>query len=216
VIFTLRVDLDYVPWDSPDAEEFGHGEPAVILRLLELGRSLPGNFHFFVSNRVLRAFPSQVEAILSDNHDVDWLCKHPLKFHERWPDAEQLFAALGHEAIGIAVKEGWPADGPDFVLPPEIRFLTAEAGPVPPGPRPFLVETKSDRMAVRAGLSARLWAEGLKQSLRASASLGKGAVVSVRPQVLAKLDPKLHLVKEMILFAQGMEMRLATFRDQLT
>ena len=29
--FCLRIDLDYVPWDTPDATEFGHGEPAVFL-----------------------------------------------------------------------------------------------------------------------------------------------------------------------------------------
>ena len=51
----LRVDLDYVPWDSPDATEFGHGEPAVLLKLLELGRFTGYKFHFFASNLECRA-----------------------------------------------------------------------------------------------------------------------------------------------------------------
>ena len=30
MFLTLRIDLDYVPWDTPDAAEFGHGEPATL------------------------------------------------------------------------------------------------------------------------------------------------------------------------------------------
>jgi len=29
----IRLDLDYVPWDSYNANLYGHGEPAMILKL---------------------------------------------------------------------------------------------------------------------------------------------------------------------------------------
>ncbi len=75
--FCLRIDLDYVPWDTPDAKDFGHGEPAMLLRILEMARHTGLKFHFFASNRVLRAFPANADAVLNDGHDLDWFCKHP-------------------------------------------------------------------------------------------------------------------------------------------
>ena len=42
MFLTLRIDLDYVPWDSPDAHEFGHGEPAAFLNMKEDGAHVPG------------------------------------------------------------------------------------------------------------------------------------------------------------------------------
>ena len=58
--------MDYVPWDTPDATEFGHGEPAMVLRLLDMARQRGFKYHFFASNRTLRAFPSSAEAVLND------------------------------------------------------------------------------------------------------------------------------------------------------
>src|ERR1044071_3019622 len=115
MFFCLRVDLDYVPWDTPDATEFGHGEAAAFLRLLDLARSSGYRFHFFASERVLRAFPSEAEAVLNEGHDLDWFCKHP-ESPERKDEAIKLLAEIGHKPVGLAIKGSWPADGPVELL----------------------------------------------------------------------------------------------------
>src|SRR5579871_3660245 len=125
MFFCLRVDLDYVPWDNPDAAEFGHGEPAVVLRLLDLARDTGCKFHFFASTRVLRAFPATVAAVLDEGHDLDWLCKHP-----EWPEG---------------------ASAPDSGL----RFISATSGETPPNIRLFQTSEVGDRVAMRSGLTAR-------------------------------------------------------------
>src|SRR4051812_45936999 len=123
MFFCLRIDLDYVPWDTPDAEEYGHGEPAMVLRLLELARSMGYRFHFFASNRVMRAFPSSPDAILNEGHDLDWYCKHPETGVERLDEALQLFGLLGHQPLGLSVKGVWPVQS-DLDLS-GLRFLSA-------------------------------------------------------------------------------------------
>ena len=87
----LRVNLDYVPWDAALAEEFGHGEPAVVIRLLELARKRGLKLHFFASGRSLRAFPSIGDSVLNDGHDLDWLGADTAGFAEALP----LFRKLG-------------------------------------------------------------------------------------------------------------------------
>src|SRR5436189_6418729 len=106
--FCLRIDLDYVPWDTPDAVEFGHGEPAAFLRLLDLARGSGYRFHFFASERVLRAFPASAEAVLNEGHDLDWFCKHP-EDPARKEEALRLLAEMGHKPLGLAIKGNWPA-----------------------------------------------------------------------------------------------------------
>src|SRR5579885_2376669 len=105
MFFCLRIDLDYVPWDTPDAAEFGHGEPAEVLRILDLGRSTGYRFQFFISNRTLRAFPAVAEAVLNDGHDLDWYCKHLEDEDARWPQAAELFESVGHAAKGLAIRD---------------------------------------------------------------------------------------------------------------
>ncbi|WP_218250556.1 hypothetical protein, partial [Pseudomonas sp. FW305-3-2-15-C-LB3] len=57
-------------------------------------------YHFFASNRVLRAFPSLGETVLNEGHDLDWLLKHP----DRAEETRALFAALGHRGQGFATR----------------------------------------------------------------------------------------------------------------
>lgn len=209
---TLRIDLDYVPWDSPDALEFGHGEPAMFLRILDLARSTGGRYQFFVSNRVLRAFPSTAEAVLNEGHDLDWFSKHPELQEGRYEEALKLFEAIGHKPIGVCIRGVWPAES---AFPSNLKFLSASSGFLPEGAKLFPVDTKSDRDAIRAGVMARSWTDGIKAQLRDAASRNRSLTVSVRPQVLAKFDSKLSHLKEILDMAKAVELPLKTHRQAL-
>lgn len=211
--FCLRVDLDYVPWDTPDAAEFGHGEPAAFLRLLDMARSHGYRFHFFASERVLRAFPSTAEAVLNEGHDLDWLCKHPESL-ERKEEAAKLLAQIGHSAEGLALKSSWPENGDPAVLE-GFRFISAGPGALPSKIRHFPVETKALRDAYRSGASLRTWTDSLKSQLRDFASRNKDLTVIVRPQVLSKFDPRLGHVREMVELAEAVGLEIRTLRQLL-
>jgi hypothetical protein len=193
----FRFDLDYVPWDAPDAAEFGHGEPAYVLKLLEYARSEGLKFHFFASTRVVRAFPATVETILTEGHAVDWLCKHPEAVRERFAAFEIEVAALQCDVVGLAAKEFWPVETAG-VIPPKLQFLSAQGNAGPDGIRFFPVEVRSSRTAIRAGQSARTWAEAAKRQIRENASRSRGVTVAARPQVLARFDPKLQIIRELV------------------
>ncbi len=211
MFFCLRVDLDYVPWDNPDAAEFGHGEPAVVLRLLDLARDTGCKFHFFASTRVLRAFPATVAAVLDEGHDLDWLCKHPESPHARYGDAKSSVERLGHRFAGLAVREEWPegASAPDSGL----RFISATSGETPPNIRLFQTSEVGDRVAMRSGLTARKWLDDLKAALRKNASRNVGSTVCVRPQVLARFDPRLTCVREITDFAGAVGLQVVSLRQ---
>lgn len=214
MFFCLRVDLDYVPWDTPDATEYGHGEPAVLLRLLELAMHTGYRFHFFASNRVMRALSAGAEAILNDGHHLDWLCKHPERAGERFQEAVGLFADHGHRIRGMAVRAQWPA-GATFEGIETLEFLSAQAGPCPPSLRLFPVEIRAAREAHRAGVSARAWTDSAKTTLRGLASRNIGTTLVVRPQVLAKFDPHLAHVREILDMAHAADMPVRTLREVL-
>lgn len=213
MFLTLRIDLDYVPWDSPDAAEFGHGEPAMFLRILDLARATGGRYQFFVSNRVLRAFPSTAEAVLNEGHDLDWFSKHPEEQEGRFEEALGLFDAIGHKPIGVCIRGSWPGSS---LFPSGMQFLSASPGPVPFEVKFFPVDTKADRDAMRAGVSARSWTDGIKAQLRDAASRNRSLTVSVRPQVLSKFDPKLSHLKEILDMAKAVELPLKTYRQELS
>lgn len=206
--------MDYVPWDTPDAQDFGHGEPATFLRLLELSRAIGHRFHFFASNRVLRAFGSAAEAILNEGHDLDWFCKHPEAGLERRKQSEDLFRQIGHTAKGLAVKGAWPEDAEDG-LAFGLRFLSASGGTPPLGVKLFQVDTKTTREAVRAGTSLRAWSDSIKAQVREHASRNVGLTVVVRPQVLAKHDPRLQHVREIIELAEAVGLEIKTLRQMI-
>ncbi len=209
----LRIDLDYVPWDTPDAQDYGHGEPAMVLRLLEIARTSGYKYHFFVSNRVMRAFQSASETILNEGHDLDWFCKHPEDLAERSAEAERLFSKLGHPAIGMAVRSIWPEDLLEVPIPAGFKFLSAAPGPCPSSLQLFPVETRADRESLRSGLSMRLWSDQVRQHIRQAASLNQGVTVSLRPQVLAKHDPHGQFVRELAELGIAVGLRNRTLRE---
>ena len=215
MFFCLRIDMDYVPWDTPDAKEFGHGEPAMLLRILELARSTGFKFHFFVSNRVLRAFPSNADAVLNDGHHLDWFCKHP-ESQTRFPQALAEFATLGHEPIGFALRGPWPIDLKPFEGMEKLRFLSAPPGPAPDGVRLFPVEGRAVREAARTGVSTRTWTDATKSQIRDAASRNIGLTLPIRPQVLARADPKLSHLKELLDLSLAIGMPVKTLRDVLS
>jgi hypothetical protein len=194
---------------QPDASEFGHGEPAAFLRLLDLARAMGSRFQFFVSNRVLRAFPSTAEAVLNEGHDLDWFCKHP-EVAERYENAVSLFDRIGHRPVGLCVRGAWPEQA-DF--PRDLLFLSASAGAAPEGVRLFLVETRTDRDAMRAGTSAHAWTDSIKSQIRDAATRNRALTICVRPQVLAKFDPRLSHIKEILELARAVEMPLISHRQ---
>lgn len=73
MVFVVRIDLRYVPWDSDRAPIWGHHEPAMIVRLLELARGQGYVFHFFATEPVVRAFPTLIPTILNEGHAFGWL-----------------------------------------------------------------------------------------------------------------------------------------------
>ena len=213
--FCLRVDVDYVPWDSPDAKEFGHGEPAMILRLLDLCKQRSYRCHFFLSNRVLRAFPTIADAVLNEDHDLDWFCKHPEDFDTRFSDARELFRQAGHQPIGLCIRGPWQEELISRTLPSELRFLSASPGPHPSGVILFPVDTSTDRDTVRGGSSVRNWTDTLKQHIRFAASKNVGTTVCIRPQVMATFDPNLTHLRELIDFADAVGLKMRTLRELL-
>lgn len=206
----LRVDLDYVPWDTPDAQDFGHGEPAMVLRMLGLAEELGSVFHFFASNRVLRAFPATIETILRKGHPVDWLCKHPSS-SARQQEALELFRSFGEVPDGLATRTPWP-DGLDLDPALPFRFLSSPTGPTPKGLAHYPVETKGDREAMRSGTRVRAWCDRVKQDIRDASSRRRSLTVCVRPQVLAAFDPQLHALRELVAFAPTVDLPLTSLR----
>jgi hypothetical protein len=202
MFFCLRVDLDYVPWDTPDAREFGHGEPAVLIRMFELARTTGYRFHFFTSNRSLQALPSLASAIIDEGHDLDWLCKYPEQAAERFQRATELYRALGHKPIGFACKGSW-VEGASFSGLEDMKFMSALPGPSPDGVPFFPVETKAARDAVRSGTTVKNWSDLAKVQIREAASRQKGITLVVRPQVLGRFDPKLVFLHEILDIAQA-------------
>jgi hypothetical protein len=210
---TVRVDLDYVPWDMPDAKEFGHGEPAMTILLLEMARAKGLKLHFFASNRVLRAFPTAAESVLNEGHHLDWLCKHPEDFALRYTEAKKCFSVLGLHPIGVALRGHYPVLDSAISYPSELKFLSCAGENPEIGLKHYSVETRPERDALRAGQTVRAWSETVRASLREHAS-GAGATVVVRPQVLSQVDPRLQHVGDLVDFGLSLGMKLRTLRER--
>ena len=201
----VRVDLDYVPWDTPDADRFGHGEPAMLIRLLEWARRTGLRLHFFASERTLRAFPTEADAVLNDGHDLDYLAKHPAD-SARIEEADRLFAKAGHVVRGWAVREVWP---PGLPVPSGLEFVSGPPGGEAPV-RTFPADGKSLHDAIRAGDSLRTWLDGIVSS--STRTEGTTAVLS--PQVLARVDPRLTGLSELLAQAREKGVPVRTLREE--
>ncbi len=212
MFFCLRIDVDYVPWDTPDAEEFGHGEPAMLLRIFEFAKERGLKFQFFVSNRVIRAFPTTADAILNEGHDLDWLCKHPDESASRYEEALVLLRAIGHSPRGVAVKQVWPESAATQHFE-GIEFLSSEGAFCPTAWRHFPIELKQARSAQQAGMSVRTWTDTAKRLVRDAASRNRNVTIAVRPQALARWDPRLTHLAEIVDLATAVMLPVMTLRE---
>jgi len=185
----IRLDLDYVPWDSYNANLYGHGEPAMILKLLALARELGLKYHFFASVRTMRAFPTLANAILGEAHDLDWLCEKAGDEKE-FAEANQLFALAGHKILGVAYLGVFLNDVGD------LRFLSADVGSVTGDALFFPVSGRFDD-ATHAIV----------------ADSGGLRTFAASPQVLAKVDPSLSRFEK---FAREHAQSVTTLREEIT
>lgn len=199
----LRVDLDYVPWD---ADEFGHGEPAMVLRLLDLARSTGLKLHFFASNRSLRAFPGLPDAVLGEGHHLDWLLPEPWD-RGALEDAGRLFKGFGITIHGVAAR----SPVPETLEMKDVQFVSAlEADS--PKVRLFTLAMPTDRDAITAGSTIRSWIEEATRRLRAGGNTN-GQTLGLTAAVLAKVDPKLQSIREIAEQARALGIPIRTLRD---
>ncbi|RYG36061.1 hypothetical protein EON81_10845 [bacterium] len=150
---------------------------------------------------------------MGDGHDLDWLCKHPEEAGERYRASRDLFDEIKHVSVGLATREAWPTDFVSFAGLEENRFLSSPAGFVPPGIVHFPVEARAAREAMRAGMNVRAWTDASKRQLRESGSRRKGTTLVVRPQVLARYDPKLNHIREILDIASAVGLPVKTLRE---
>lgn len=201
MLLCLRVDLDYVPWD---ADELGHGEPAMVLRLLDFSRSTGLKLHFFASNRSLHAFPAQADAVLGEGHHLDWLLAADLGAVS---EAQNLFAALGVSLQGVGLKEPWP-EGSKSGWPSSVQFVSSPHG-CPSELRCFPVQSSL------SGDSMRTWVEEAKSRMDEAADGDADLTLAFAPATLARLDPKLRLFQEVPNHARALGLPIRTLRDAL-
>ncbi|MBL8049564.1 MAG: hypothetical protein JNJ45_12880 [Chthonomonas sp.] len=67
----IALNVTYVPWEIEGRAAADHGEPAMVLRFLQVARELGLKYQFFVSQDVRRAFPKLVDTILNEAHELD-------------------------------------------------------------------------------------------------------------------------------------------------
>lgn len=201
----LRADLDYVPWDTVAAEDWGHGEPALILRLLSFARERGIRFHFFASTRVARAFPATLESILDEGHDLDWLSLATKSWEAEFSAATTVFRKHSHALRGAAVQGPTtdPITGTEFVSGPN----ETNAG----NAYHFVLHSPTDLHAIQNGQSPSLW----KEMVLESAARGPELTVAVRPQVLARFDPQLKHLNALVQGILALGLPLRTFRQAI-
>lgn len=67
----IQLVLTYLPWETEERSAADHGEPAMVLRFLEVAKELGLKYDFSMADGVRRAFPSMVETIESEAHDIN-------------------------------------------------------------------------------------------------------------------------------------------------
>jgi len=214
--FCLRVDLNYVPWDEAEAELFGHGEPAMALKLLAFARSEGFKFHFFTSTRSLSAFPTIHDAVLNDGHRLDW--RYDPDESSNWPMAQSQFLQLGHRPKGI----GFIAAKPEVAFPENFLYasIVSQSKKVdyvakdepPANLIQFAVEAPSLLEAMSQGISIKSWAE---KSLQKTLQSEQTTTEILSPQVLARFDPDLAYIRNFYRQLQKEHCQFVTLDDLL-
>jgi hypothetical protein len=203
----LRIDLDYVPWDTRLADEFGHGEPAMILRLLDFARSSGLKFHFFISTRALRAFPTATDAVLGEGHDLDWLCTDPTLRGLDQAGAE--FRLSGHKPVGFGLEREWPQmPTPDWVT--QFQFASCLAGSCPEPIQCFPVSLSALR-----GETSNAWVGRARRLIAETQKSHGHATVCVSPSALGRFDPTLAALREISEFATSAGVPIRTLREAI-
>ncbi len=204
MFFCIRWDLDYVPWDTPDALEYGHGEPAMLIRILDFARQRGLRFQFCASNRVLRAFSALGDAILDQGHDLDWYCKHAEEPDMRWPVAEELFSRLGKLPEGIAFRSPPP---PGSQL--EAAFRWSIEGQLL-GVQEIQLKGFSVHDSLRSGIGYRKCLEEVSSHLCMGT---EPCLLVIRPQDLNKVDPRLNGIDQILRLCEELGIPDLTLRQ---
>ncbi len=206
----VRVDLDYVPWQSCGPGELPHSEPAMFIRLLDVVRKLGPRLHFFATEQVIRAFPSLIVALLQEGHDLDWLCLDPSKAEEGFEAARKLSFATDYELRGVAYRDQWPSDAS---LPAEAKFLSAKTDPGAHRTKFFPLTVAVDSDLVKASGTISVLDEDLRTLLRDHASRRMPATFAIQLPAIAMVDRQLMSFQRLINFAESIEMPIRTLRQ---
>jgi hypothetical protein len=95
--FILRLDLDSVPWQRGEDHSI-----ATLLKLLEESRRLGWKLHVFATRRCLIAFPTLVDTLISEGHDLDLLLRSDDDPPVEFAKAQVEIGKLGHQFQGYA------------------------------------------------------------------------------------------------------------------
>ncbi len=183
----------------------------MVLRLLDLARASGLKFHFFVSARVLRAFPAAADAILGEGHDLDWLCLDPsLRGYEA---ASEEFWLIGHKAVGVAFKAAFP-EGLALDWFREFQFASCRSCESFNADCCFPASSPSDLEAIRSGAGLRAWADTAKTALSRGQDSG-GVILLLHPGLQALFDAKLHHLRDVCEFAMSQETPVISLRDAI-
>jgi hypothetical protein len=207
----IRLDLDYVPWDAANATKYGHGEPAMVIKLLDFARQRGLKFHFFISNRSLRLFPTIADAVLGEGHDLDWFCHYP-DDPALFEEAENLFALAGHKIVGLATNLPWP-EGEQPAYLEKIQFISAPKSPAPLGSVFFPVTAvfENEDLPYNLGANAEIDFEAIKARTESETV----STLVAAPQFLAKRDPHLQRFETLTTNARLWSIPIRTLRDAL-
>jgi hypothetical protein len=141
-------------------------------------------------------------SLASAHYDLDYLAKHP-EDSKRAAEATRLLAAVGHSVKGWAIRAPWPKG---LIAPEGVGFFSGPVDASPPG-KLYPVTGRSLHDAIRTGGSLRGWIDATVQHLEGQAT------VVVSPQVLAKVDPRLTALEDLILAARAAGFPMRTLRE---
>lgn len=206
----LRVDLEYVPWQSGTSNVLPHSEPAMFIRLLDIARKLGPRIHFFATVPVMRAFPALVTALLQEGHDIDWLCTDVNEANQGFARAQAHVSDSNYEIRGVGFKDQWPAEAE---FPREAHFLSSRAGPTPNWLRHFPISIMIDGDRVKSSQTMSNLNEDMRALLRDHASRRVPATFAIQLPALGIVDRQLLSLQRLIEFSESIDMPIRTLRQ---